>query len=491
MRVVPVTQPLATRPSPRETSLWWPLGSVYVGIALFMLSPHRDDYLATAVTIVSFGLFPILFARSRPVRAKLICPLNWVLLAFFLQLVVVPLLVCFFGPDPFTLPAFPSKAATNIALLLSALSFASFCVGYHVTAARAAARAASPSQPRAWPGPSPGLVALFFALGILGLLLTFHGVNSIFGYFSNSTKSQPDVNASSATKVAGLVLRAFLGFACVAAWCRWIDQRKRWQQPGAAVAGTALAGLAIFVSYGTFSYNRGAFVAPLVALLAVYGVSVRPLRLRWLLVMGVIGIVLLTAFRVYRTSGLTLGHAIRDPQERHQITHHTSVNKELQIYAGGPQFAGFLLDRTDYGRNLHYGKTLFGTAISPVPALGRPFRKSSGVNLYNRLIYGNVDINDQIIPFQGELFINFQLPGVIVAYLLLGLAFQRVQRGFERAPTSLQSFSWQYAATWLAYLVAGGLAPVSQIFVYFFWPIYALAVWSWLRPTGGSAVRTA
>jgi hypothetical protein len=58
----------------------------------------------------------------------------------------------------------------------------------------------------------------------------------------------------------------------------------------------------------------------------------------------------------------------------------------------------------------------------------------------------------------------------------------RLQRGFERAPTSLQAFSWQYAATWVAYLVAGSVAVISQIFIYFFWPIYVLAIWSWLRP---------
>jgi hypothetical protein len=464
-----------------QTSLVWPVATVYAGIGLWLISPHRDDYPGAVVSILAFGLVPLVLPRKRPLRRTPICPLNWALFAFFLQLVIVPLLVCFFGPAQSTLPALPSQAAINIALLISALAFSAFGIGYHVMAAWS--RTAAPgTPPRPWPISNPGLVALYLGLGVLGLVLTFQNLDSIFGYFGNAASDAPlTVEDNSPSKVAGIFLRAFLGFAVVIAWCRWIDRGRR-RSSAVLIGATAVAAGAILISYGTFAYNRGAFVAPLVALLAVYGLKVRPLKLRWLLVLGLIGAVMLTAFRAYRASEVTLGQVVANGEKRHQITDKTSVNKELQLYAGAPQFTGYLLAKTDYARDLRYGETLLASAMSPVPRLGRSFRPSSGTELYNRLIYGSAEVNDQVIPFQGELFINFHLPGVIVGYLLLGLILQRVQRGFQRAPTSLQAFSWQYAATWLAYLVAGSVAVISQIFIYFFWPIYLLALWTRLRP---------
>jgi hypothetical protein len=461
---------------------------VYAGIGLYMVSPHRDEYLGAAVSILAFGVVPLLLHRVRPLRRTPICPLNWALFAFFLQLVVVPLLVCFFGPAQSTLPELPSQAAINIALLLSGLAFAAFGIGYHVMAGRSRASDSGP-RPRPWPTSSPALVAFYLGLGILGLVLTFHNLDSILGYFANKNSAAPQtVEDHSVSKVAGVVLRPFLGFVCVIAWCNWIDRGRR--RPAALIGATAFAAGAILISYGTFAYNRGSFVTPLVALLAVYGMRVGRLKLRWLLVLGVVGAVLLTAFRVYRASDVTLGQAVVNSQQRQQIAAKTSVNKELQLYAGAPQFTGFLLAKTDYAGNLRYGKTIVASAMSPVPSLGKSFRPDSGTELYNRLIYGNLPVVDQVIPFQGELFINFHVPGVILGYLLLGLVLQRLQRGFELAPTSLQAFSWQYAATWTAYLVAGSVAVISQIFIYFFWPIYALALWSWWRPAAHPVPRS-
>ena len=39
----------------------------------------------------------------------------------------------------------------------------------------------------------------------------------------------------------------------------------------------------------------------------------------------------------------------------------------------------------------------------------------------------------------------------------------------------------QFTAMWIAFLIIGSLEVVSQIFVYFFWPIYVLVGYQWLR----------
>ena len=189
----------------------------------------------------------------------------------------------------------------------------------------------------------------------------------------------------------------------------------------------------------------------------------------------------MTAVRGYRDRTLPDG-TISNASALKRIVNNSDFNEELQTYAGGPQFLAFLLQDTHYARDLHHGKTLVSSAMSPVPVVGAQFRPSSGVTFYNELVYGSADCVDQIIPFQGELFINFHLPGVLLGFFLLGVSIRWLQGRFDRAPTALQAFAWQYGAIWLAFLVAGGVAGASQVFVFFFWPIYALAAWAgWRR----------
>ena len=69
------------------------------------------------------------------------------------------------------------------------------------------------------------------------------------------------------------------------------------------------------------------------------------------------------------------------------------------------------------------------------------------------------------------------------------MSIRWLQARFNRAPTALQVFAWQYGAIWLAFLVAGGLAGASQVFVFFLRPIYALAAWAaWRRWALGEPV---
>jgi hypothetical protein len=146
------------------------------------------------------------------------------------------------------------------------------------------------------------------------------------------------------------------------------------------------------------------------------------------------------------------------------------------VYTAAPQYLGYLLDRTRYGRDPHYGRTLVSSAMFPVPRLGAPFRHSSGLAIYNDAVYGPIGRGDLVTPFQGELFLDFTFGGVAAGYLILGLLISRVQRSFERAPEAFAAYVWQYAGIWLGFLVIGSLAVVSQIAIYFFWPalVYAL-----------------
>jgi len=199
------------------------------------------------------------------------------------------------------------------------------------------------------------------------------------------------------------------------------------------------------------------------------------LRTAAVLMVAVVAIGLLTVSRAYRNSDLTISKALTTSSGRQQVLDKVDLNHEIQVYTSAPQFLGYLLEGTAYAHHPHYGKTIVSSAIYPVPRLGRPFRNSSGVVIYNRLIYGDLGVTDQIVPFQGELFLDFAWGGVLAGYILLGLLVSRLQLAFERASSAFAAFATQYAAIWVAFLVIGSLAVVTQIAIYFFWPILAFA----------------
>jgi hypothetical protein len=197
----------------------------------------------------------------------------------------------------------------------------------------------------------------------------------------------------------------------------------------------------------------------------------------------VLGMVLLAGGRTVRNAGAPFSKVLTDASTREAVLRQVNLSDEIQIYTVAPQALGYLLDGTDFGRHPRYGKTLVSSAMYPVPVLGGPFRSSSGTVVYNRLVYGRSGNLDQVVPFQGELFLDFTFPGVLVAYLGLGFLVARVQRSFERSRTAFNAFAFQYSAVWLGFLVIGSLAVVSQVVIYFFGPVAAYAA---LRADGAT-----
>ena len=159
----------------------------------------------------------------------------------------------------------------------------------------------------------------------------------------------------------------------------------------------------------------------------------------------------------------------------------SDVSEEFQVYACAPQFLGYFLEQTGWGKTLYWGSTLIGSALHPVPLLGKGFRDSSGVAIYNRAIYGDTGTEDQIVPFQGELFVNFHLAGVIAGYFALGIVVGEFQRRFESAGSAFAAFSIHYISLWVAILIIWSLAVLSQILVFFCWPIYVYVAWNWIK----------
>ena len=144
----------------------------------------------------------------------------------------------------------------------------------------------------------------------------------------------------------------------------------------------------------------------------------------------------------------------------------------FQVYGGAPQFLAYFLERSRWAGRPAWGRVLVSSVMAPVPILGKPFRPDTGTAIYNRQIYGASDIADQIAPFTGETFLDFHLAGVLAGFCLLGWVAFRLQRAFERSRTSIEIFLWQYFAIWTCFLIFGSVSVVSQIFLYFGWPLY-------------------
>jgi hypothetical protein len=467
--------------SPLDPATLAPLVIGLLALVLYAASPNRDRFYSAIPAVLSFALAPALFSSVRTRINMPLCPVNWVLFLFLFQLVVDPLLICYGGPFLNTLPMLPSDDAVNASMLVSVLAWIAFVAGSEI------ALRWKPGKPRFSrvlisrhiPEFAPNKLALAFALvGVVGLGLAFHSPHALLDYFHRAGGHVGVENQTNSGAVQSLsvLLRPFLAFALIIPWCGWIDRRRSDQR---LLWRTLAIMTMVLLASATYSYNRASAVAPLVAMLSVY--SLRVLRLRfWVLLVGVVlALGLLTAVRAYRNTDFTVSQAITSASARHSILEKVNLDREIQIYASAPQYLGYLLERSGWGDDPHYGRTLLSSALSPIPRLGRAFRTTSGTAIYNHLIYGErSSIADQVAPFEGELFLDFALAGVLAGFLCLAFAFRLLQGKFERSTSAFAAFAWQYGAIWLGFLVIGSLAVVSQIAIYFFWPIVVFGLLS-------------
>lgn len=274
------------------------------------------------------------------------------------------------------------------------------------------------------------------------------------------------------------ILRPFLAFGLVAWWANSKDS-------GSPAWRSSLVGLVavvgITIANLTFSFNRAAFVFPLLCLAAVYNARVRRIPFGVTILAVALFMPLLIAIGSYRSTPETGGASA----ETTLAEAANDVSENLQAYAGGPQYTAIFYDRIGWGERPYGGSTLIASVMSPIPVLGKSFRETSGPALFNLAIYGTLGIEDQIIPFSAELFANFHLPGVIFGFFLLAMFLSQAERWFVASQSMFFSFFVQYISLWVAMLAVWSAAIVSQIAIYFFVPIYfylgSLYTLAWLK----------
>jgi hypothetical protein len=467
----------------RPASPVWPAAVVAVGMLLYLLAPRENLMPSAIIALVGYGSAMYVFPTFRPRRDHVLSPATWAIGLFGLWMVVCPVLVAFFGPVRSVLPTLPPSGAMDRALMMTSAAFVAFCASFALTYERSIRRPRDPSSD--WFGSllPPWLPILFVCLGLSGLLLSFGSPGDLLAYLTSPNRARA-VAAEEATYrgLVGLILRPFLGFGLIAMWCRSIDSSRR---PGGPARLSMLLLLVVTVlSYGTFGFNRASIVYPLLGILAVYNARVRRLGVAALLTVAALSLVLFGSIGIYR-SGSATADQFFGTSGRLAIQEGFDLNEEIQVYGAAPQFLAFVMTQAEAFSPRWGGAILSGIA-SPVPVLGESFREASGTGLYNRWIYGAFDVRDQVIPFAGELFIDLRIVGVLVGFLVLGAIVARVQVGFVRTTTALGAFVSQYVGMWLAFPIVGSAEVVSQIFVYFMWPVYLSIGYSLFRSRTGS-----
>lgn len=469
----------------RRVTPVWPVVIVVGAAAVLYVWTHQwgAPVMRLSAVPISFAAFlavQIAVPRARWNSERAFGPGNVALLLFAMQLVVVPSLFLIAGPAQGALRVMPPAQYINTALLLQALAYVCFSLGY-------VARSSTRKSP-ALLGPHgirTAVAVAFVAVGALGIALAFPTLGELIDYFAGRGDVFLVAGPSTLSDAAASFLQPFLAYGLVVLWASRIVQRR----PGQRVTAAELAlAAAVLAASGVYSYNRAAVVVPLLALLTAYGRFGRRLPVWRVVVVAALLAALAFEFGQYRAEYIGTQGGRFNATEAGLTGPEEQFTDTVQVYANGAQFWALTVQDADrFG--LRDGRTLLGSALLPVPVLGRPFRTESGPTAYNELVYGRADTADQILGFGAELYWNLGLPGLALGYAILGGVVRRFDDLVGDAPDPLAAYTWSYAGVWVALLVINSLSVIAQIAVYFAWPIIAVLLLARLGVSGASEAR--
>ncbi|MEJ3652821.1 hypothetical protein WEH80_07530 [Actinomycetes bacterium KLBMP 9759] len=429
-------------------------------------SPHTGRFPAVPAAIGVFAAVQVLVPRARWRPDRALAPGNVAVLLFGLQLVVLPVLTMLTGPALGSLTALPDDRFIDQALLTQAAAYAAFAVGLCLLRS-------TPIPNRLLPegGTSAGpvvLAASFVVIGGIGLFLAFPSIGALIDYFSGQGDVFSIPGATSTFgEAAASFLRPFLSVGLVIGWALLIMRRRPGRPMVVSQVGVALLLLAVSATY---EYNRAAIIIPLLGLLTAYSFTVERVRVLRLAVVLVLLATIGFQFGQYRQNYLGTQGGRISATDAGLTGPSATISDTVQLYGGGAQFWAVVIAETE-ASGFHGGATLVGSALLPVPILGKPYRAGSGPVLYNEMLYGRSGITDQNIVFGAELYWNGGVLAVVAGYLLLGVAIRRLDDLVAGALDPLAAYTWTYCGLWTATLVINSLSVLAQIVVYFMPPI--------------------
>ncbi len=318
---------------PRATL--WMLTINAIALIGFACGPVAQEYPLAVVGILAFLFVQAFLPACRIHVAAPLCPANIAQGYYWIQLVLVTVLVGYFGFSQGTLPYLPSKDAINLAIIVHVVGYLSFSVAYQCFG-----RAIVGRTQRHESTPSAAyLIVPFAVLGLLGLLLMHGSVAGFIEYASSPTGHR--LRADEATTLqgaAGNFLKHFLGFAVVLAWSWWLGKAPRRKVSIIAVT----AGVLIVLLVANFNYNRGSMLAPIMGLAAAFSAHVWRIPFKAVILAGVLALSIAFTFGWYRTTDLDITElsvsAVADTWNAEDVV------EFVQIYASGPQMSAYLIE---------------------------------------------------------------------------------------------------------------------------------------------------
>ena len=356
----------------------WVLTINTIALIGFACAPVAQEYPLAVVGILAFLFVQAFLPACRIHVAAPLCPANIAQGYYWIQLVLVTVLVGYFGFSHGTLPYLPSKDAINLAIVVHVVGYLSFSVAYQCFGRAIVGRT---QRHESTPG-AAYLIVPFAVLGLLGFLLMHGGVAGFIEYASSPTEHR--LRADEATTLqgaAGNFLKHFLGFAVVLAWSWWLGRAPR--RKVSIIAVTAAVVIVLLIA--TFNYNRGSMLGPIVGLAAAFSAHVWRIPFKGVILAGVLALSIAFAFGWYRSTDLDITElsvsAVADTWDSEGVV------EFVQIYASGPQMSAYLIESLE--GKFYYGETLFPSLVYPIPVLGKPYRDISGPVIFNELIYGD------------------------------------------------------------------------------------------------------
>jgi hypothetical protein len=443
-----------------------------VALVVFVFSPLAHLYPMAMSGIIAFTLVQLFVPACWINLESPVCPGNFAQFFFWVQIVLVPVLIGYYGPSLGTLPHLPPEHLINFSFGIRVLGYVAFCISF-----QAFSRPVQLSEEnreaiivKAISREKLAIMAAFGCIGLLGWLFFYGGIGGFIAYASTPDEQRlRDEEAATIAGALGNLMRHFLGFSIVWAWSEWVQRRSRTENfKLVTLATAAVAGMLMLAN---FSYNRGNMVAPLLALTAAYSKHVRHISFVVAAVAGSALLLVAFVFGHYRSTSMQISEL--SINEVASFGDKQGAVDEIQIYGAGPQLTAFILEGVEADSNTQRSSTIISSILYPIPVIGKPFRETSGVIRFNHLLYGDADNFDQNIPYDAEFYLNFQAVGVILGYLLLGFLQSFVQNQFFFARQPIASYAWLTIGIWIVF--PASLPVLAQICIYSFWPIYAYA----------------
>ncbi|MBZ5606002.1 MAG: hypothetical protein LAO79_27210 [Acidobacteriia bacterium] len=453
----------------------WTLALPLIAATAVVACPAERRLFVTIAAAAVYALMQWMVPKCRFRTDHYFSPVNVALGLLLIKLVVAPMLVMAVDPKNELFIGMPTRASMEGSIAIDVIAYIGLCLGLGF-----AGEGRAPLALRVFStAPGRTTAVIFAALGMVGFYLAFGSPGRLTRMLLDpSTMVNTKLGADGGiTAFLDTVLRPFFAFALVAWWSRSADRE------GSATFRAVVAAIGITVANMTFSFNRAAFVFPLVSLIAAYSVRVR--RISPVATAAALAVMFPLLFMLggYRAKVLAPPTALAGVGAIEASLY--EISDTVQAYAGGPALTGLFLQQQEWGAHPYGGSTLVASALSPVPIVGKSFREGSGSALYNRVLYGMPGYEDQIIPFSAELFVNFHAAGVLAGFFLLGRLLARAHVWFSAAESSFGAFAIQYMFMWCAMLSVWSLSVVSQIAIYFLGPVYlyaaAVEVRRWLR----------